>query len=161
MGVQETDPRRSGGVRRFLVFLQEVSEFLAEHWPPEQLALQLMTEPVTDTIPWNELQPQMWQVARRAMPGHTLILAGDQVGKIEGLMTTQPVDDANVLYSFTFYDPFLFTLQGAAWLTPAWWSQLGPVPYPSSPEIMAAQLPSLAGQDSADPPSWRTTSLGI
>jgi endoglucanase len=109
---------------RFLVFLQDLSEFLAAHWPPEKLALQLMTEPVTDTIPWNELQPQMWHVARRALPGHTLILAGDQVGKIEGLLSTEPVNDENVMYSFTFYDPFLFMLQGAPWLTPAWWSHL-------------------------------------
>lgn len=144
----------------FLVFLQEVSEYLAERWTPQQLALQLMTEPVTDKIPWNELQPQMWHVARKAMPGHTLILAGDQVGKIEGLLTTQPVDDANVLYSFTFYDPFLFTLQGGEWLTPGWWGQLGPVPYPSSPEIVAASQASLLDKISADPPVWRTDVAG-
>ncbi|MHB8973362.1 MAG: glycoside hydrolase family 5 protein [Pirellulaceae bacterium] len=142
---------------RFLVFLQDVGEFLAAHWPPDVLALQLMTEPVTDSIPWNELQPQMWQVTRRTMPGHTLILAGDQVGKIEGLITTEPVDDENVLYSFTFYDPFLFTLQGAAWLTPPWWSQLGPVPYPSSPEIISAQLPGLLSKIAPEPAQWRTT----
>ena len=142
---------------RFLVFLQDVGEFLAAHWPPDVLALQLMTEPVTDSIPWNELQPQLWQVARRTMPGHTLILAGDQVGKIEGLITTEPVDDENVLYSFTFYDPFLFTLQGAAWLEPPWWSELGPVPYPSSPEIIDAQLPSLLSKIAPEPAQWRTT----
>jgi endoglucanase len=144
----------------FLVFLQEVSQFLAERWTPQQLVLQLMTEPVTDKIPWNELQPQMWHVARKAMPGHTLVLAGDQVGKIEGLITTQPVDDANVLYSFTFYDPFLFTLQGAEWLTPGWWGQLGPVPYPSSPEIMAANKSAILDKISADPPSWRVDVAG-
>ena len=142
---------------RFLVFLQDLGEFLAAHWPRNQLALQLMTEPVTDTIPWNELQPQMWQVARRAMPGHTLILAGDQVGKIEGLLTTEPVNDENVMYSFTFYDPFLFTLQGAPWLTPAWWSHLGLVPYPSSPELIEAQLPNLLNRIPAEPAEWRTT----
>ena len=70
------------------------------------------------------------------MPGHTLILAGDQVGKIEGLITTEPVDDENVMYSFTFYDPFLFTLQGAAWLTPgvvvATWARCPIRPAPRS-----------------------------
>lgn len=142
---------------RFLLFLQDVSELLATHWSPQQLALQLMTEPVTESIAWNELQPQMWQVARRAMPGHTLILAGDQVGKIEGLITTEPVNDPNVLYSFTFYDPFLFTLQGAEFLTPEWWSHLGPVPYPSSPEIIESQLPSLLSRIPAEPTAWRTT----
>ncbi|MBM4091627.1 MAG: glycoside hydrolase family 5 protein [Planctomycetes bacterium] len=142
---------------QFLLFLRDIAEFLAARWPADQLALQLMTEPVTDAIPWNELQPQMWQVARRAMPGHTLILAGDQVGRIEGLITTQPVEDENVLYSFTFYDPFLFTLQGATWLTPAWWSHLGPVPYPSSPDIIEARLPSLVDRIPAEPAEWRTT----
>jgi endoglucanase len=141
---------------KFLVFLQDVSEWLGARWSPQQLALQLMTEPVTDAIPWNELQPQMWQVARRALPGHTLILAGDQVGKIEGLITTEPVDDENVMYSFTFYDPFLFTLQGAPWLTPAWWSHLGPVPYPSSPEAIQSQLPALIDRIPPAPAEWRT-----
>ena len=142
---------------QFLLFLQDLSEYLAAHWQPQQLALQLMTEPVTDRIPWNELQPQLWQVARRALPGHTLILAGDQVGSIEGLITTKPVDDDNVMYSFTFYDPFLFTLQGAPWLTPAWWSRLGPVPYPSDPRLVEECLPNLRDKIPVEPPEWRTT----
>jgi len=146
-----------GEFARFLVFLQDLCEFLAVRWSPGQLAVQLMTEPVTSAIPWNELQPQMWQIARRAMPGHTLILAGDQVGRIEGLVATRPVADANVLYSFTFYDPFLFTLQGAPWLTPAWWSHLGLVPYPSSPERIESQLPDLLSRIPAEPAAWRTT----
>ncbi|MHB8862904.1 MAG: glycoside hydrolase family 5 protein [Pirellulaceae bacterium] len=142
---------------RFLPFLQDVGELLAARWNPDVLALQLMTEPVTDAIAWNELQPQLWEVARRTMPGHTLILAGDQVGRIEGLITTEPVDDANVMYSFTFYDPFLFTLQGAAWLTPKWWSQLGLVPYPSSPEIIDAHLSSVLDGIPPEPAGGRTT----
>ena len=49
-----------------------------------------MTEPGGNALDWNDLQPRMWQAARRAMPEHTLILAGDQVGKVEGLITTHP-----------------------------------------------------------------------
>jgi endoglucanase len=116
-----------------------------------------MTEPVTEGLDWNDLQLQLWRVARRAMPHHTLILSGDQVGKIEGLIATRPVADANVMYSFTFYDPFLFTLQGAEWLTPAWWSYLGPVPYPVDPDLMVARMPDLLAKIPGEPAVWRET----
>lgn len=139
----------------YRLFLQDVSEFLGARWSARQLALQLMTEPVTEGLDWNDLQPQLWQTARRALPQHTLILAGDQVGKIEGLLTTRPVPDPNVLYSFTFYDPFLFTLQGGEWLTPAWWSHLGPVPYPVDPDLLAARTPDLLARIPPEPPAWR------
>lgn len=146
---------------RFLGFLEDTARFLAAGWTPKQLALQLMTEPVTDGINWNELQPQLWQAARRAMPGHTLILAGDQVGKIEGLLTTEPVNDANVIYSFTFYDPFTLTLQGGEWLTPQWWSHLGAVPYPVTPELIAERMPAILSKIPENPPDWRPTVEGI
>ena len=146
---------------RFLSFLEDTAGFLAARWTPKQLALQLMTEPGANSMNWNELQPRMWQAARRAMPGHTLILAGDQVGKIEGLVTTKPVNDANVLYSFTFYDPFTLTLQGGEWLTPKLWSYLGAIPYPSSPEIIAAAMPAILDKIPTSPPDWRPAAEGM
>lgn len=146
---------------KFLRFLEGTGRCLAEVWRPDQLALQLMTEPIAEKGDWNELQPKMWEVARRAMPGHTLILAGDQVGKIEGLVTTQPVSDANVMYSFTFYEPFTLTLQGGEWLTPKVWSYLGSVPYPSSPEIIAERRQRILEKIPADPPEWRPSAEGL
>jgi hypothetical protein len=146
---------------RFLVFLEETAKFLAANWGPKQLALQLITEPVTSGLNWNDLQPRMWRAARNAMPEHTLILAGDQVGKIDGLVTTKPVNDANVMYSFTFYDPFVLTLQGGNWLTPKLWEHLGSVPYPSSPEIMAERKQAILEKIPADPPDWRPATEGM
>jgi len=149
------------GFARFLGFLEDTARFLANGWGPKQLALQLMTEPGANSMDWNELQPRMWQAARRVMPEHTLILAGDQVGKIEGLATTRPVNDANVVYSFTFYDPFVLTLQGGEWLSPELWSYLGSVPYPSSPEIVAARMPVILNRIPATPPEWRMAAEGM
>ena len=140
---------------RFVRFLEETGRFLAASWGPQQLALQLMTEPGGNARDWNELQPQMWQAARRAMPDHTLILAGDQVGKIEGLVTTKPVNDDNVIYSFTFYDPFVLTMQGAEWLTPGWWSHLGGIPYPATPDVMRDLMPAMIERIPTSPDSWR------
>jgi endoglucanase len=120
-----------------------------------------MTEPGGNTLDWNQLQPRMWRIAREAMPLHTLILAGDQVGKIEGVLTTEPVDDTNVAYSFTYYDPFLLTLQGGQWLTPKLWSHLGKIPYPGSPEILASHLPSILERIPATPADWRPAAAGM
>lgn len=146
-----------GRFGRFVVFLEDTGRFLAGSWGPKQVAFQLMTEPGGNRLDWNDLQPRMWQAVRRAMPKHTLILAGDEIGKIEGLVKTKPVNDENVMYSFTFYDPFVFTLQGAEWLTPSWWSHLGMVPYPSSPEILRAVKPAILEKIPASPSEWRPT----
>jgi endoglucanase len=146
---------------RFLGFLDDTARFLAAAWGPRQLVLQLMTEPGGNALDWNELQPRMWQVARQAMPLHTLILAGDQVGKIEGLITTEPVQDQNVAYSFTFYDPFILTLQGAEWLTPGLWSHLGDIPYPGTPEAVAERLPSILARIPDEQPDWRRAAEGM
>lgn len=145
----------------FLPFLEDTARFLAGGWRPKQLAFQLMTEPVTEHLHWNDLQPRMWQTVRRVMPEHTLILAGDQVGKIDGLISTEPVNDANVMYSFTLYDPFVLTLQGGEWLTPGLWAYLGKVPYPSSPEIIAEQKQAILEKIPADPPEWRAAAEGM
>lgn len=147
----------AGRFSQFVGFLEDTGRFLAAGWGPKQLAFQLMTEPGGNALDWNDLQPRMWQAARRVMPKHTLILAGDEVGKIEGLVKTKPVDDENVMYSFTFYDPFVLTLQGAEWLTPSWWSHLGSVPYPSSPEILRAVKPTILEKVPASPSEWRPT----
>jgi endoglucanase len=146
-----------GEFARLLGFIEDVGKFLARGWGPKEVVLQLMTEPGANAMDWNDLQPRLWRAARRAMPEHTLILAGDQVGKIEGLITTKPVDDANVVYSFTFYDPFVLTLQGAEWLTPKLWSHLGDVPYPSDPDMIAQRMPSILGNIPANPAEWRPT----
>jgi endoglucanase len=146
---------RPGEFERFAGFLEDVARILAAGWGPDRIALQLMTEPGGNELSWNELQPRLWRAARRAMPRHALILAGDQTGRIEGLLATEPVDDENVLYSFTFYDPFILTLQGAEWIKPEWWSHLGGVPYPASPEAVRAALPAILARIPASPPEWR------
>jgi hypothetical protein len=75
------------------------------------------------------------------MPGHTLILSGDTIGSIEGLDNIQPVDDANVLYCFTFYEPHLFTWQGGTWRSGVI-PHLKNLPYPSSSRTRA-ELPRI------------------
>ncbi len=127
----------AGEFEAFVGFMAALAHHLAERWSPNQAALQLMTEPYGSSLNpsdwnyWDRLQQRLWKSVRAAMPRHTLILSGDRIGSIEGLDDIHPVADENVLYSFTFYEPHLFSWQGGTW-------RLGVIPvmkylpYPSS-----------------------------
>ena len=57
-------------------------------------------------------------------------------GSIEGLQHVTLVEDENVLYSFTFYEPNLFAWQGDSG-SPLMHG-LKNIPFPSGPETLAA-----------------------
>jgi licheninase len=133
--------------------------YLAARWSQKDLIFQLMTEPFGSSPDpeswnsWNKLQPPMWQAVRQAMPDHTLILSGDRIGRIEGLVLVEPVRDNNVIYAFSHYEPFIFTLQGASWAAQefgAYIPHIQHVPYPSSPEIIELALSDILRNVPAD-----------
>lgn len=135
---------------KLCTWYERFSAHVARNGTPGQLAFQQMTEPFGDSGSlgawnhWNQLQPAMWRAIRRGMPKHTLVLSGTQAGRIGGLFPLRPVPDGNVMYSFSYYEPFAFTFQGAPWMkqTSATFPYLRNVPYP-------ADLPSiLQGIDS-------------
>ena len=130
----------------FLGFMKALSGHIAARWTCSQVALQLMTEPPpasTNSSDWNywgTLQQRLWQTARAELPAHTLILSGDMGGSIEGLEHATPVDDDNVLYGFTFYEPNLFAWQGDG--GSALMHCLKGIPFPSGPEALT-KLPGI------------------
>ena len=140
-----------------LGFYRDFAGYLAARWGSNQLAFQLMTEPFGNSPgSWNTMLPQMVQAVRDTMPDHTLILSGDQVGTIAGLLNVNPdlINDDNVIYGFSYWDegnvlPFVF--QGAGF-SAAYMPYLKNVPYPSNETMNAADyiLPSCpSGQYSA------------
>jgi endoglucanase len=136
-------------------FMKALSRYIASRWTCDQLALQLMTEPPPASPNpdawnyWDKLQRRLWQTVRTGMPKHTLILSGDMGGAIEGFQHMTPVDDENVMYTFTFYEPVLFTCQGDP--GDPLRRELKNIPYPSGPETMA-QLPKIL---STVPQQWQ------
>jgi endoglucanase len=72
---------------------------------------------------------------RSGMPDHTLILSGDRLAVIEGLVNVEPVADDSVGYCFGLYEPLIFTFQGGPWASGCL-RHLQHVPYPSSPEAI-------------------------
>lgn len=140
----------SGEFEDLLGFYEAFAAYMSARWSPDELAFQLMTEPYGNYDDWNVLQTRMWRAVRTGMPDHTLILSGDDGASISALTGLQPVDDENVLYCFEFYEPWIFSIQGARWTAnysgiARLYRYFFDVPYPSSPQSVAAVLPSILG----------------
>ena len=58
---------------------------------------------------------------------------GGELFGITELLFLEPLRDANIIYNFHFYDPHIFTHQGATWST-NFQHYLTKLPYPSTPE---------------------------
>lgn len=121
-------------------FVDPFSDFwraLAQHFSrisPELMFFEILNEPeFPQRHRWYGIQARVAAAIRDGAPAHTIIVMGDQDASIEGLLALEPLRDANVIYSFHYYDPHIFTHQGAEW--GANFSHfLKGVSYPSDPE---------------------------
>jgi len=114
---------------------------------PDSVAIELLNEPVRPRHlqrewNWDSIQRTLWHVARREAPYLTVVATGDRGSSIDGLLAALPLPDSNVVYTFHYYLPYLFTHQGASW---GYWAStfhpwLREVPYPSSPDRVQGRL---------------------
>lgn len=132
----------------FVRFSETFAAHLARR-SPETVFIQVLNEPSIDNQrAWDVLQAVVAARIRKAAPRHTIIAssnmrAGGRWNLIAGFVSGQPLQDRNVVYDFHFYDPVQFTHQSANWMM---WQihNYKNIPYPSSPEIMAPLLASIA-----------------
>ncbi|MBX9782510.1 MAG: glycoside hydrolase family 5 protein [Chitinophagaceae bacterium] len=118
---------------------------------PHASAGGLTTKPKTW---WQNVQEQLVAAIRSETTDHYIIVGGEGWNNIEGLLLLQPYNHPKLIYNFHFYDPFLFTHQGAAWV--GWEAALNArnVPYPSSPEAVAPVIAQTINQSTKDALSW-------
>lgn len=118
-------------------------EALARHFStrdPDRVFLEVLNESeVHDRDRWDQVQATLLAAMRRGAPRHTLIVTGARWGSAKDLARLEPVADRNVVYDFHFYEPYVFTHQGANWAVQAW-KYLHGLPYPSSVEGVAPAL---------------------
>jgi aryl-phospho-beta-D-glucosidase BglC (GH1 family) len=124
-------------------FVQEFADFwraLARHystWDQERVFLEILNEPeFTDRYRWCGVQAKLAAAIREGAPRHTIIAAGARWSDDDELVFLEPIRDPNVIYNFHFYDPHIFTHQGATWGA-YFWHWVKGLPYPSSPESAA------------------------
>lgn len=121
-------------------FVEQFADYwraLAQHyasWDPETVFFEVLNEPeARDPYRWYGVQARLVVAIREGAPKQTIIAAGAHWSDDDDLVFMEPVSDANVIYNFHFYEPHLFTHQGATW-GESYWHWLKNLPYPSTPE---------------------------
>jgi endoglucanase len=83
---------------------------------PEKVFFELRNEP--HDIPaeeWRRQAEEIIKAVREIAPRHTLIVGFHDWNSRRALIESEPFADSNIIYTFHYYDPFIFTHQGATW----------------------------------------------
>lgn len=105
---------------------------MAKHFKDRSdfLFYEILNEPHTiTTAQWSVIQKKAIDSIRAYDTKHTIIVGGSGYNGISELAKLPVYTDQNLIYTFHFYDPFLFTHQGATWPSPSL-GDLGGVPFP-------------------------------
>jgi len=129
---------------------------MAEHFKDrsEFLYYEVLNEPhgIEDEV-WNAIQTRVIGAIRKVDRTHTIVVGPAGWNSYNNLEHLSPHRDRNLIYTFHFYDPFLFTHQGATWTNPSMESLAG-VPFPYEADLMPACPADLEG-------SWVEGALNI
>ncbi len=103
---------------------------------------------------WQPVQEKMVRAIREATANHNIIVGGEGWNGIGGLVQLSPYNFEHIIYNFHFYDPFLFTHQGASWA--GWQPAIDArnVPYPSSPEAVAPLIANSSNTELKNALQW-------
>jgi len=140
--------------RRILALVAAMAGQLSRH-DPARVGFEPLNEPPQDCgdVLWSALQAEMVTAARAAAPDLTLILSGACGGMIAGLEALEPqaITDRNVIFTFHFYEPYVFSHQGAPWMTAEpMYRYLNAVPWPAPAGSRVSALAAAAGRLAAD-----------
>ncbi|MCS7011060.1 MAG: glycoside hydrolase family 5 protein [Anaerolineales bacterium] len=91
-----------------------VSRYHAVDFP---IGFELLNEVVLpDSAPWNALAHRTVAALRTISPDSIILIGGNAYNAASELKNIALLDDPNVLYTFHFYEPLLFTHQRAYWM---------------------------------------------
>ena len=108
---------------------------------PDRVMLEVMNEPTDawSTADWRLLEGRVLAAIRAAAPRHTVVVAPGGWTNVEELLKLEPFDDDNVVYTFHWYEPFMYTHQSAEWgWEPAKW--ISGLPWPVAPADAGATV---------------------
>jgi endoglucanase len=93
---------------------------------------------------WGEIQGAAIDAIRRIDQKHMIIVGGTDYNSIAKLSSIPAYSDTNLIYTFHFYDPYVFTHQGANWGEPSI-ASLAMVPFPADSSRMPPTPSNLRG----------------
>ncbi|MEL6134551.1 MAG: glycoside hydrolase family 5 protein, partial [Bacteroidota bacterium] len=111
----------------------------------DKILYEVLNEPhgIVDAV-WGSIQQRVIDTIRTVDNQHTIVVGGADWNGINGLNALPLYTDDNLLYTFHFYDPFIFTHQGASWVLDEM-VDLRDVPFPYAADSMPAFPSSLMG----------------
>lgn len=80
------------------------------------LYFELLNEPVISDQQWLSVAQQLIIQIRKLSPDRTIIVGASNYNSIYELSRIAPLPFKNIIYTFHFYEPFIFTHQGADWI---------------------------------------------
>jgi len=133
---ENTDPNIGDVLEK--VWLQMATHYKDAY---ENIYYEVLNEPhgISDFL-WNNIQQDIVEIIRTVDVEHTIIVGGAGWNSYNNLAAMPEYEDDNLIYTFHFYDPFIFTHQGATWTGPSMGS-LQDIPFPYEAERMP-NLPS-------------------
>jgi len=130
-------------VERFADYWRMVARHYAS-WDQERVFFEILNEPeMRDRYRWVGVEAKLAAAIRQGAPGNTILAPGARWDDDNDMIFLEPLRDPNVIYVFHFYEPHIFTHQGATWGL-NFWRWVKGLHYPSSPENaarVAADLP--------------------
>ncbi|MBK6963007.1 MAG: cellulase family glycosylhydrolase [Bacteroidales bacterium] len=140
----------------------DVGQILTRVWPQiasryqsrsEFILYEILNEPhgISNQL-WGSIQQQTIDAIRAVDTRHTIVVGPSGYNSYNDLAQMPVYADTNLIYTFHFYDPFLFTHQGASWSTPSM-QPLAGVPFPYNADSMPPCPPELEG-------TWIEDALG-
>lgn len=99
---------------------KRVWQYLAERYASRRgVSFELLNEPVAeDSLLWDKVKDELAQHIRHFAPDTPLVIGSNRWNSPSEFTQLTPLaDDPNVVYSFHFYTPVLFTHQQAPWIS--------------------------------------------
>lgn len=113
---------------------------IADHYgalDSDHIILEVMNEiSVLQQYSWFGTLEQSIQVIRRHAPNSTILVQGAAFSDIPDLVQLPFLSDPNLIYDFHYYEPHIFTHQGATWGL-EWWTDLHNLPFPPTEKSIA------------------------
>jgi len=108
------------------------------------LYYEILNEPhgITTTV-WCQIQQKVIDAIRAVDAKHTIVVGPSGYNSYNELNNMPVYTDSNLIYTFHFYDPFMFTHQGATWTS--YMQDLSGIPFPYNASRMPATPTSAKG----------------
>jgi endoglucanase len=123
---------------------------------PERVFFEILNEPEVGIYRWAGIQQSLVSAIRRDAPAHTIIVTCGEYSNADDLARMPQVADDNYIVNFHYYNPHIFTHQGASW-GEGYWASLRQVPFPGTPELVAGAIANQTDEFAR----WKLTQYGL